>query len=71
MSQNSFKALHDAERMRKFDQTLTQARAGFDKLDTSAAEALIEEALGQVRVEGLDAGRYDAFRVQKSPNHNF
>lgn len=58
--------VEEAVRWRVFDQTLAQARAGFEKLDLSEAENLAEEALAQVRADGLAAGRYDDFKPKKA-----
>jgi hypothetical protein len=58
--------VEEAVRWRVFDQTLSQARVGFDELNTSDAESLLDEALSQVRAEGLAAGRYDDFKLKKA-----
>lgn len=58
--------VEEAVRWRVFDQTLSQARVGFDELNTSDAESLLDEALSQVRAEGLAAGRYDDFKPKKA-----
>ena len=58
--------VEEAVRWRVFDQTLAQARAGFDQLDAPEAESLLDEALAQVRTEGLAAGRYNDFKPKKS-----
>ena len=57
--------VEEAVRWRVFDQTLTQARAGIDELDAPDAESLLDEALSDVRKEGLAAGRYDDFSHKK------
>ena len=57
--------VEEAVRWRVFDQTLTQVRAGFDELDAPEAESLLDEALAQVRIEGLAAGRYNDFKPKK------
>lgn len=54
--------VEEAVRWRVFDQTLTQAREGFEPLLADEAQNLLEEALAQVRAEGLQAGAYDAFK---------
>ena len=59
--------VEEAVRWRVFDQTLTQARAGIDELDASDAESLLDEALSEVRKEGLAAGRYNDFKPKKPP----
>lgn len=53
--------VEEAVRWRVFDQTITQARAGFDSLEPQVAENLLDEALAQVRQDGLKAGQYTAF----------
>ena len=58
--------VEEAVRWRVFDQTLTQARVGFDELDVHEAENLLDEALAQVRADGLAAGKYDDFRPKKT-----
>ena len=58
--------VEEAVRWRVFDQTLAQARAGFDQLNAPDAESLLDEALAQVRTEGLAAGRYNDFKPKKS-----
>ena len=57
--------VEEAVRWRVFDQTLAQARAGFDELEAPDAECLLDEALAQVRAEGLAAGRYNDFKPKK------
>ncbi len=59
--------VEEAVRWRVFDQTLSQARAGFDEVDAADAESLLEEALAQVRIDGLAAGRYNTFKPKKLP----
>lgn len=54
--------VEEAVRWRVFDQTLTQAREGFEPLAVPEAQNLLDEALAQVHAEGLEAGVYDAFR---------
>jgi hypothetical protein len=58
--------VEEAVRWRVFDQTLSQARAAFDELDAPEAESLLDEALSQVRAEGLAAGRYDDFKPKRA-----
>lgn len=58
--------VEEAVRWRVFDQTVNQARAGFDELAAPAAENLLEEAVAQVRAEGLAAGRYNDFKPKKA-----
>jgi hypothetical protein len=53
--------VEEAVRWRVFDQTLTEARSGFDDLQVDEAQNMLEEALAEVRMEGLSAGRYAAF----------
>ena len=57
--------VEEAVRWRVFDQTLAQARAGFDELEAPDAESLLDDALAQVRAEGLAAGRYNDFKPKK------
>jgi hypothetical protein len=52
--------VEEAVRWRVFDQTLTEARSGFDDLPIDEAQSMMEEALAEVRAEGLAAGRYAA-----------
>jgi hypothetical protein len=54
--------VEDAVRWRVFDQTMTQARSGFDTLPPQEAQTLLDEALTQVRQEGLKSGQYKAFK---------
>jgi hypothetical protein len=56
--------VEEAVRWRVFDQTLTEARSGFDDLHIDEAQNMLEEALAEVRAEGLTAGRYAAFTSQ-------
>ncbi len=58
--------VEEAVRWRVFDQTLTEARSGFDDLHIDEAQNMLEEALAEVRAEGLTAGRYAAFSASKS-----
>ena len=53
--------VEEAVRWRVFDQTMTEARSGFDDLQVDEAQNMLEEALADVRAEGLSAGRYAAF----------
>jgi Ribbon-helix-helix domain len=53
--------VEEAVRWRVFDQTLTEARSGFDGLQVDEAQNMLDEALAEVRAEGLTAGRYSAF----------
>ena len=57
--------VEEAVRWRVFDQTLAQARKGFDEADSNESQNLLDEALAQVRADGLIAGTYDAFRPVK------
>lgn len=52
--------VEEAVRWRVFDQTLTEARSGFDDLPMDEAQNMMEEALAEVRAEGLTADRYSA-----------
>ena len=54
--------VEDAVRWRVFDQTINQARAGFDSTKPNEANNLLDEALAQVRRDGIGAGVYDAFK---------
>jgi hypothetical protein len=58
--------VEEAVRWRVFDQTLTEARSGFDDLQVDEAQNMLEEALAEVRAEGLSAGRYAAFSSTKA-----
>ena len=58
--------VEEAVRWRVFDQTLTEARSGFDDLQIDEAQNMLEEALAEVRAEGLTAGRYSAFSAASS-----
>jgi Ribbon-helix-helix domain len=58
--------VEEAVRWRVFDQTLTEARSGFDDLHVDEAQNMLEEALAEVRAEGLTAGRYAAFSSAKA-----
>ena len=58
--------VEEAVRWRVFDQTLTEARSGFDDLQIDEAQNMLEEALAEVRAEGLTAGRYSAFSSAKA-----
>lgn len=58
--------VEEAVRWRVFDQTLTEARSGFDDLQVDEAQNMLEEALAEVRAEGLTAGRYAAFSSAKA-----
>jgi hypothetical protein len=49
--------VEEAVRWRVLDQTITQARAGFDALEPQDAENLLDEALAQVRQDHLNATR--------------
>ncbi len=53
--------VEEAVRWRVFDQTLNEARSGFDGLQVDEAQNMLEEALAEVRAEGLTTGRYAAF----------
>jgi hypothetical protein len=59
--------VEEAVRWRVFDQMLGQAREGLDGLAARDAENLLDEALSQVRAEGLANARYDAFQSATSP----
>lgn len=54
--------VEEAVRWRVFDQTINQARAGFDDTKPGEASNMLEEALAHVRAEGLKAGAYEAFQ---------
>jgi hypothetical protein len=56
--------VEEAVRWRVFDQTLTEARSGFDDLQVDEAQNMLEEALSEVRAEGLTASRYAAYTGQ-------
>lgn len=58
--------VEEAVRWRVFDQTLAQAREGFDALGMEESQNLLEEALEQVRAEHLQGGAYDTFRSAKA-----
>ncbi len=58
--------VEEAVRWRVFDQTMTQAREGFEALPAEEAQSLLEEALAEVRAEGLQAGDYQAFKPATS-----
>ena len=57
--------VEDAVRWRVFDQTLTQAREGFEALAANESQNLLDEALEHVRAELLQSGGYDAFKPAK------
>ncbi len=57
--------VEEAVRWRVFDQTLTQAREGFDALNVKESQNLLDEALEQVRAEHLQSGSYAAFKPVK------
>jgi len=59
--------VEDAVRWRVFDQVMGQAREGLDTLASQDAESLLEEALSQVREEGLAAAMYDPFKPATQP----
>lgn len=59
--------VEEAVRWRVFDQVMGQAREGLDGLAPQEAESLLEEALWQVRNEGLAAGLYDSFKATTPP----
>lgn len=59
--------VEDAVRWRVFDQMLGQAREGLDGLAAAEAENLLDEALAQVRAEGLANAQYDAFKTATAP----
>ena len=58
--------VEEAVRWRVFDQTLTLAREGFEALPIEESQNLLDEALEQVRAEGLRGGAYDAFTPVKA-----
>ncbi len=58
--------VEEAVRWRVFEQTLAQARQGFSDLAAVDGQALVDEALEEVRADGLKSGRYDAFKPTKS-----
>jgi len=57
--------VEDAVRWRVLDQTITQARAGFDAIEPQEAENLLDEALSEVRQVRLLAGAYAAFTPRR------
>ncbi|MEO6321500.1 MAG: ribbon-helix-helix domain-containing protein [Polaromonas sp.] len=59
--------VEDAVSWRVFDQVMGQAREGLDDLPPQDAESLLEEALSQVREEGLAAAMYDPFKPATPP----
>ena len=59
--------VEEAVRWRVFDQMLGQAREGLDGLAAMAAENLLDEALSEVRDEGLASARYAAFQFATPP----
>ncbi len=59
--------VEEAVRWRVFDQMLGQAREGLDGLAAADAENLLDEALSQVREEGLANARYEAFQSATPP----
>lgn len=58
--------VEEAVRWRVFDQTLTEARSGFDEVPSEEAQNMLEEALADVRAEGLANGRYAAFSASQA-----
>lgn len=54
--------VEEAVRWRVFDQMLGQAREGLNGLAASTAESLLDEALAEVRAQGLANAAYDAFK---------
>ena len=58
--------VEEAVRWRVFDQSLNQAREGFDVLSKNESQNLLDEALEQVRAEHLQGGTYDTFRPAKA-----
>lgn len=59
--------VEEAVRWRVFDQVMGQAREGLNDLAPQDAESLLEEALSQVRAEGLAADLYAPFKPRPSP----
>lgn len=59
--------VEEAVRWRVFDQMLGQAREGLDGLAVADAENLLDEALSEVREEGLANATYDAFKFATQP----
>jgi hypothetical protein len=59
--------VEEAVRWRVFDQMLGQAREGLDGLAAMDAENLLDEALAEVRGEGLANARYAAFQSATPP----
>ena len=57
--------VEEAVRWRVFDQTLAKAREGFADVATKDVQSLLDEALVQVRKDGLSNGTYDAFKPAK------
>jgi Ribbon-helix-helix domain len=60
--------VEEAVRWRVFDQTLAEARSGFNDLQVDEAQNMLDEALAEVRAEGLTAGRYAAYTGQTIAN---
>ena len=58
--------VEEAVRWRVFDQVMGQAREGLNALAPQDAESLLDEALSQVRAEGLAAAMYDPFKPTTS-----
>lgn len=52
--------VEDAVRWRVMDQTITQARAGFDTIDPQEAQSLLDETLSEVRQDFLRTDAYAA-----------
>ena len=59
--------VEDAVRWRVFDQVMGQAGERMNVLSSQEAESLLEEALSQVREEGLAAALHDPFKPATSP----
>ncbi|MGD0960599.1 MAG: ribbon-helix-helix domain-containing protein [Methylomonas sp.] len=58
------KFIEEAVRWRIFDQTLSEARAGFADLDAAVAQDLINEATAAVRHEGRQKPTSDTVEVK-------
>ena len=58
--------VEEAVRWRVLDQTIEHARTGFDSLAVSDAQNMLDEALANVRADGLRMGVYAAFEPPAS-----
>ncbi len=59
--------VEEAVRWRVFDQIVSQAREGFEGLTARDAEGLLDEALSEVRAQGLANGMYAPFESSTPP----